>query len=645
MTLTVTRTLTNLGNSCSSSAECSWLRNAKPTEHGAAVTTLFGAEEQDIAECLDIRELLNTTASKRADRIAQMLAKGAKSRREKAEAIARQTLGRLIDMDPANLPDDSRLLYPIAPKQVQAILKREAAMLEAKIGETGTRGATTWANEEKRKASSGLKQKDAARKELDARIALLPTAEATPERIAALDVERTLLAQRVGTSEERTRRRTELDRLTREIAAHVPPAPPDTASVVQVLAEADRLHNEAFGMTAQVLNDAEVEKFKRDLAITEDSIRDAENSPWATVLDHATSIMGLHNQAWGKVADEIQQHAEVIHREASDHLPNVASLHSMRRLGLEELESAIARKAKIDADNAQIIHKRDDLMKQASSLRADANDAEREQKAIFDNHRRNWQAHADFLRDQKAEAEKAIRRLERLHEDEHRAIGEAETALQRATDDVETCRQALEGIETPEDVAGLQAARSAVSEDIKRLTDARSTADELTKIVTEIDGLTAERDVFGALEWACQRVQEAEIQEQGAGLLGRIGGFLAAAGRTEKAYIRAGKGVVEIGWRRDKAEIPVQALSGGEWCLFCAALTSALLAIRPAELRFLLVEAGEADDATMRALCAGISAQEHITCAIVCTPHAPSWEQNGWNLIPLETPTPQEIRT
>src|SRR3990172_713414 len=218
MTLTVTRTLTNLGNSCSSSAECSWLRNAKPTEHGAAVTTLFGAEEQDIAECLDIRELLNTTASKRADRIAQMLAKGAKSLREKAEAIARQTLGRLIDMDPAKLPDDYRLLYPIAPKQVQAILKREAAMLEAKIGETGTRGATTWANEEKRKGCSGLKQKDAARKELDARIALLPTAEATPERIAALDVERTLLAQRVGTSEERTRRRTEAESRVRNAA-------------------------------------------------------------------------------------------------------------------------------------------------------------------------------------------------------------------------------------------------------------------------------------------------------------------------------------------------------------------------------------------------------------------------------------------
>jgi S-formylglutathione hydrolase FrmB len=117
-----------------------------------------------------------------------------------------------------------------------------------------------------------------------------------------------------------------------------------------------------------------------------------------------------------------------------------------------------------------------------------------------------------------------------------------------------------------------------------------------------------------------------------------MGTFLGAAGRREQPYFRASKGSCEIGWRRqDGAEIAIAALSGGEWVLFAAALTAAVIILRGAPLRVLLVEAGETDDQILGGLLAGIRAvADQLTCAIVATPRPAPAGSDDWTILTLD---------
>jgi len=91
-----------------------------------------------------------------------------------------------------------------------------------------------------------------------------------------------------------------------------------------------------------------------------------------------------------------------------------------------------------------------------------------------------------------------------------------------------------------------------------------------------------------------------ESRDQLGGLLETM---LRAAGRMEVPFFAASRGVCRIGWRTASGkEIPAQSLSGGEWILFAACLTAAVLILRNAPLRILLVEAGEADAPPLQAL-------------------------------------------
>jgi len=95
-------------------------------------------------------------------------------------------------------------------------------------------------------------------------------------------------------------------------------------------------------------------------------------------------------------------------------------------------------------------------------------------------------------------------------------------------------------------------------------------------------------------------VREDEIQHAGGDLIATMHRMLLAAGRTEAPFIRAGKGMVELGWRTaGGCEVFAQALSGGEWVLFAAALTASVILLRNAPVRVLLVEAAEADAGTL----------------------------------------------
>ena len=131
-------------------------------------------------------------------------------------------------------------------------------------------------------------------------------------------------------------------------------------------------------------------------------------------------------------------------------------------------------------------------------------------------------------------------------------------------------------------------------------------------------------------------MREDEIQPVGGDLIATMHRMLMAAGRTEAPFIRAGKGMVELGWRTaGGCEVFAQALSGGEWVLFAAALTASVILLRNAPVRVLLVEAAEADDGTLAELLAAVAAVgDRLTAAVVMTCHAPA-VADGWTVVEM----------
>jgi hypothetical protein len=116
--------------------------------------------------------------------------------------------------------------------------------------------------------------------------------------------------------------------------------------------------------------------------------------------------------------------------------------------------------------------------------------------------------------------------------------------------------------------------------------------------------------------------------------------FLAAAGRKEIPFVRAALGSCSVGWKReDGREVQAQVLSGGEWCVFAAAITSAVILIRPSDLKILLIEAGEGDGPTLRAIMKGIDGIANgLTAAVVMT-HADTLADysKDWKVINVRT--------
>jgi hypothetical protein len=76
-------------------------------------------------------------------------------------------------------------------------------------------------------------------------------------------------------------------------------------------------------------------------------------------------------------------------------------------------------------------------------------------------------------------------------------------------------------------------------------------------------------------------------------------------------------------------------MSGAEYSLFCAALTCSVLKQRGGELRVLLTEGAECDDAMLARLLAGIEAVgDAVTNAMVLTAHQAE-AASGWGLIAI----------
>ena len=160
---------------------------------------------------------------------------------------------------------------------------------------------------------------------------------------------------------------------------------------------------------------------------------------------------------------------------------------------------------------------------------------------------------------------------------------------------------------------------------------------ELERIVHELQFAEATWQVYGDLEWVLNEVQKQELTEASGPLIRQMETFLKGAGRDERPYFEAGRGYCDIGWEIGAERIAIQALSGGEYALFCAALTSAVIVLRGAPLRLLLIEAAECDEGTMGQLLAGIDAVvDSLTAAVVCTWKRPESTASDWAVVDME---------
>ena len=185
-------------------------------------------------------------------------------------------------------------------------------------------------------------------------------------------------------------------------------------------------------------------------------------------------------------------------------------------------------------------------------------------------------------------------------------------------------------------VAGIDAQRS-----ILEGADARRR--EMAFLAAELAKAQAERDACAAVEWACQRVRERQHQGRERPIVERMGRFLRAAGRAEEPFVRASKGRLDFGWSRDGQEIAGEALSGGESVLFGCALAAAILALRGAEVRVLLVEGAEVGIRQSGALLAGLDAvSEDMSNVLLCT-CLPILAPAGWEVIRVDATSEAEV--
>ena len=193
--------------------------------------------------------------------------------------------------------------------------------------------------------------------------------------------------------------------------------------------------------------------------------------------------------------------------------------------------------------------------------------------------------------------------------------------------------------EQPDLPQGVRDACKALEAGVEALTKAAGARAEFDRIKADLLAAEAAKKVFGAVEFALQRLREQEISEQGGPLVSRMRTFLDAAGlHAAIPYLEAGAGVVSMGWTANGRRVPVQTLSGGEWVLFSTALAAAVIALRKPPLRVLLVEAGETDATMLCRLLSGIEAvKEELTAAVVMTQgpiESGGYEaiEHGWKL-------------
>lgn len=677
---TILRTLDRTERGFVQGAQASWLKSAKTTttEASEEIRGLFGAEELDVAECLDIRQLLAATPNQRAARIEQLLAAGQKSPRDLAVAVARWIAMRLADVkDESRMPKDYTKALEMAPEKQVKILDEVGDDLLAKITATGIIGALTWANDEKNRAADGLRKKQAAESELRIRAAEIP--EPSQAEIDRLEADRVTIHQDLGAARERgaaakraedaraaaqrefdssqlqladaktiragvEERVKQLEDLKAQLAHanraldeanQAPPQQPSDNEAQELDKRAQDLNAQLADLTPSFAGVPDVAGQEARVASLEEHIEALAKSPWSEIKKIGQRLS--KSKVDGVKADgaRLVELAAAALKDEPDHLDDMLATAKAALVDFK------ARAAEISKSNVDKVEKAKRIREEISGLQSRSRKSREDRRQKFETEHEGWRQRVRELTGHKVGI---VDRIKEIEEQDRRTLG----VLERAAVAVQSGGKRLADIlaqEPPAAATGFEDLKKKLDETVARLNTlahAKATHSEIRHVLDSIETAKAEHAVFSAIEWGLQRQREREISSAEGPLLRILNEFLQAAGRQERAFIRASQGVCVIGWKTPAGhEVPIQTMSGGGWTLFAAGMTAAVVLIRPSILKVLLVEAGETKE-ILPQLLAGIRAiappeeAGHFT-AIVMTPHVDEGAVfPDWNVVRLQ---------
>lgn len=638
--------------SLSSKTTCSWLPDgATQAEHATAALELVAEDTTTVAEILDARTLIKATPRERTQRIQGFIAAASMSREDRRGMAGEIAVRRLANAVGRAVPAESCYgMIPGTDAGGDHFGQRRAfdAAIDAFLSraDESSAAAIEWANGKKNDAARIAREKKAARDELAARLEELP--EVDPSDLAQ-DRERLAELQRLASVEgykaerrreqEKARLRAagelseakraflqaeadaiDADKAAKAIphleaelkaerawldgAAEPQPRVPDeiAAHDAEIRRLGDlmgKLASEADAIDVRDPDESPVLNAKRRLAAVRRDLFEAQEDPWHEVIDQCHNIDERHLDARGAKA-----HARILEIATLRAVGDVKKLlvaveeeHKALRAAQDAYSDAlVARGKRLEAKHAL----NDEW--QATKERLEAAKARR--AAVVEPIERE---HARALREYQQRREDAVAlvgSLEQRIAELRRAAFNAAQAKANASNRVATAERVLADLgegdtDEPEDYSEQI---ELLSESIEKRASILAELAGLERIGDELRDAGAARDVYAALEWAAQQVQAEEVRRSGAALRDPIAEIV---GRD--VYLEPGKTSCEIGWVEDGNRVSVEAMSGGQFALFLAALQAAIVDLRGGELRVVIVETGECDDATLSRIEAGLA--------------------------------------
>lgn len=666
-----------------SQAEASWLpQDTALSEHDAAITRLFGASAVDAAEHLDLRELLSCSPAERARRISALL--DASGLTPDAAALRFRALltHRLQEQCPADVTQiGDGTLGGLAP-DIRPLVAPFADRVETRLRGGGIAAAEGAARDEAKAATASGKAARAARGELEDRLHALPTMTETTESLRTrLEVAVAARAASIRSTEIATQRASAradavatlaavaptvtqaeadytvahealglLPDLRASLAAIVDPAAPEprVSAVLAEPPEIARMNSQAAscaanatGILVPVVTSTAPQE--RELARLHTALHNATASELVAALALAE---GVRESLLGRAdMDATAQQCEELVAILRAYAPDVAGIRAQVATAEETLatersnaaaaatlrDEAMAEIARLRAVEVEL---RNDAARLSNSWIAsvNANTAETER-----GNRERLEAHNATMSANNAARDKITAQMEAL-------VAEAQRT-ERALDAAKATLARAEAVIAGIDSTPVIATACATDEEIARIRGLLESAEardalrtEMSRILAAITASEAERDVWAAAVYACGIVRQEDLALRAQGIESRMAQFLTAASRPETPYLRASKSATDFGWVRDGREITIEAMSGGEYTMFAAALAAAVISLRAPGVKILMIEENEVGLGEpfqgLLAGCAAISAAHGIQCIVASNlPH--SDVPAGWSVVSL----------
>lgn len=350
------RTLARVGRGLKGGAVASWLSpEANPSEHGAEITRLFGADVESAREHLDLTDLMRASAAHRAGRLEALLDATATPPAEAVERAVILATTRVAAYKGAVPEEDLPRAAALADglraglsSEQLAGLAEAAGGLEAVIAEHGIAGGISAAKRRKSDADADAKQLRAAARELEAQRQELPEVEGTLDELTrqrdALIAERTEIAERKRAHERAAAPLATAKREAEQAAERARKAAEESLKAPAIQEAKREAQAEALALVAEDDEAGEIEAFvptELDAAVAERAeemraeavVLQATPMPRATVLTAPT----LSLPEWGEGTDaaaRVEALEELLRRERGGRVHRIGARLDDLRLRL-----------------------------------------------------------------------------------------------------------------------------------------------------------------------------------------------------------------------------------------------------------------------------------------------------------------------